>query len=243
MKVALITGASKGIGKEIAIKLANDGYAVVINYNGSYESAKKLEDELKKDKKECMIYKCNITNNDEVTKMVNDIIEKYKTIDVLVNNSGITKDNLVLRMTNQDFKDVIDTNLIGAFNVIKAVSRYMFKQNSGSIINISSVVGLYGNIGQANYSASKAGIIGLSKSLAKEFSLKNIRVNVVCPGFIKTDMTDKLSDDIKNNILERILLKRFGDAKDIANLVSFLASDNASYITNQVISCDGGIIL
>lgn len=238
MKVAIVTGASRGIGAKIAKALANDGYTVVINYAGNEAKANEVLSEINNNG---MTYKCNISSYQECEAMVNAVVEKYGRIDVLVNNAGITKDNLVLRMTAEDFSDVINTNLTGTFNMCKLASKIMMKQKSGKIINMSSVVGLHGNAGQVNYSASKGGVISLTKSLAKELASRNILVNAIAPGFIETDMTGVLSDNVKEAILNSIPLHKMGQTEDIANLVSFLASDKANYITGQIISVDGGM--
>lgn len=238
MKVAIVTGASRGIGSQIAKQLASDGYTVVINYAGN--EAKALE-VLESINNNGMIYKANVGNFNECEEMVNAVFKQYGQIDLLVNNAGITKDNLVLRMTSDDFNDVLNINLLGTFNMCKLVSKIMMKQKYGKIINMSSVVGLHGNAGQANYSASKGGVISLTKSLAKEFAARNILVNCIAPGFIQTDMTDVLNDNVKEAILNSIPLHKMGNVADIANMVSFLASDKANYITGQCISVDGGM--
>lgn len=242
MKVAIVTGGSRGIGKEIAISLAKNGYNVVINYNSNEEEAlnvKKICDEYN----EAIICKTNVASFKETEELVSCAMNKFGQIDLLVNNAGITKDTLMLRMTEEDFDAVIDINLKGTFNMCKHVSKIMFKQKSGVIINMSSVIGEIGNAGQANYAASKAGIIGLTKSLAKEFAARNIRVNAIAPGYVITDMTSVLKDDIKDAILKNIPLQRFAEPSDIANAVLFLASDNASYITGQIINVDGGMVI
>ena len=238
MKVAIVTGASRGIGSQIAKQLSNDGYTVVINYAGN--EAKALE-VLNSINNNGMIYKANVGNYNECEEMVNAVFKEYGQIDLLVNNAGITKDNLVLRMTSDDFNDVLNINLLGTFNMCKLVSKIMMKQKYGKIINMSSVVGLHGNAGQANYSASKGGVISLTKSMAKEFAARNILVNCIAPGFIQTDMTDVLGDSVKEAILNSIPLHKMGNVEDIANMVSFLASDKANYITGQCISVDGGM--
>ena len=238
MKVALVTGSSRGIGAEIARKLYEDGYTVVINYSGNKDAASQV---LKDINNNGFIYKANVANYTECEAMVNEVINQYGKIDLLVNNAGITKDNLMLRMTSDDFKDVIDVNLTGTFNLCKLVSKYMMRQRYGRIINMSSVVGIHGNIGQSNYSASKGGIIALTKSLAKELASRNILVNAIAPGFIDTDMTNVLGDSTREAILKQIPLAKMGDIEDIANLVVFLSSDKAKYITGQVIGVDGGM--
>ena len=239
MKVAIVTGASRGSGAQIAVSLYKAGYTVVINYAGNEESAKNV---LAKIDGNGFIYKANVANYEECEAMVKEVINKYGKIDLLVNNAGITKDNLILRMTHNDFKDVIDINLTGTFNMCKLVSKLMMKERCGKIINMSSVVGIHGNVGQANYSASKGGVIALTKSLAKELASRNILVNAIAPGFIETDMTNVLSDNVKGEILKQIPLNKMGQTNDIANLVVFLASDLASYVTGTIISVDGASI-
>lgn len=242
-KVALVTGASRGIGKQIAIELSKEGAFVVVNYSGSEEKAKQVVEEIKQNGGNAIEYKCNVGNFEEVKNMIDNIIKEYKSIDILVNNAGITKDNLLLKMTESDFDDVIDINLKGVFNTIKSASKYMIKKRSGKIINISSVSGIIGNAGQVNYSAAKAGIIGITKSTAKELAARNINVNAVAPGFIRTDMTDKLPESVVENAIQEIPLKRFGLPEDIANMVVFLASEKSDYITGQVFKVDGGIAI
>lgn len=241
MKTALVTGAGRGIGSEIAKNLAELGFYVIVNYNGSRENAENVVNEIIASGGRAKAVQCNVSDTDAVAKMTDDIKSEFGTIDVLVNNAGIVKDNLIVRMTEKDFDDVINTNLKGTFNTIKHVSKVMIKQRYGRIVNISSVVGIVGNAGQANYAASKAGIIGLTKSAAKELAGRNITVNAVAPGFIMTEMTDKLSDGVKEQMMAAIPLKRLGTTKDIADAVAFLVSDNASYITGQVIEVNGGM--
>ena len=242
-KVALVTGAARGIGRAIAIKLAGNGYDVIVNYNGSIEKANETVEECKKLGSNSKAYKCDVSDYDTVEQMVKDIIAEYGKIDCLVNNAGITKDTLLLRMTEEDFDKVIDINLKGAFNCLKHVSKYMIKARSGKIISLSSVVGVSGNAGQVNYSASKAGIIGMTKSAAKELAARGITVNAIAPGYIETDMTNVLSDDVKDGIKNSIPLSRLGQPEDIANAVNFLASDDASYITGQVLHVCGGMLM
>ena len=242
-KVALVTGAARGIGRAIAIKLAGNGYDVIVNYNGSIEKANETVEECKKLGSNSKAYKCDVSDYDTVEQMVKDIIAEYGKIDCLVNNAGITKDTLLLRMTEEDFDKVIDINLKGAFNCLKHVSKYMIKARSGKIISLSSVVGVSGNAGQVNYSASKAGIIGMTKSAAKELAARGITVNAIAPGYIETDMTNVLSDDVKDGIKKSIPLSRLGQPEDIANAVNFLASDDASYITGQVLHVCGGMLM
>lgn len=240
-KIALVTGASRGIGREIALELAAEGATVIVNYNGSREKAEEVVDAIieKGGKAEC--YGCSVADYTKAEEMIQHIIKTYGSIDILVNNAGITKDGLLMKMSETDFDDVIDINLKGAFNCIKHVSRQMLKQKSGRIINMSSVVGLAGNAGQVNYSASKAGIIGITKSAARELASRGITVNAIAPGYIDTEMTQCLSDSVKEKVLEQIPLRRMGSTQDIAQMTVFLASEKGSYITGQVISIDGGM--
>lgn len=240
-KIVLVTGAGRGIGASIAKRFASEGAEVIVNYSGNDEAAQKTVDEITAIGGQAQKYKCSVNDSESVKVMIDEIIKKFGRIDILVNNAGITKDGLMLRMTDEDFDRVIDVNLKGTFNCTKYVSKYMLKQKSGKIINISSVVGLSGNAGQINYSASKAGIIGITKSAAKELSSRGITVNAVAPGYVDTDMTKVLSDYIRNEILKNIPLQRMGNVEDISNCVAFLASEDASYITGQVISVDGGM--
>lgn len=240
-EIVLVTGAGRGIGASIAKRFASEGAEVIVNYSGNDEAAQKTVDEITATGGQAQKYKCSVNDSESVKVMIDEIIKKFGRIDILVNNAGITKDGLMLRMTDEDFDRVIDVNLKGTFNCTKYVSKYMLKQKSGKIINISSVVGLSGNAGQVNYSASKAGIIGITKSAAKELSSRGITVNAVAPGYVDTDMTKVLSDNIRNEILKNIPLQRMGNVEDISNCVAFLASEDASYITGQVISVDGGM--
>ena len=242
-KLAIITGGTRGIGKQIALTFAKEGYNIAINYRTENEDLKNTKKEIEENNVKCFTFQGDVTNFKDCEQFVKQIVEEFGNIDVLVNNAGITRDTLLMRMKEEDFKQVIDTNLIGTFNVTKNVIGNMLKARNGRIINISSVVGISGNAGQTNYSASKAGIIGFTKSLAKEVASRNITVNAVAPGFIETQMTDVLKDDIKEEIAKKIPLKRMGTPQDVANVVKFLASDDSSYITGQVINIDGGMLM
>ncbi len=241
-KVAMITGATRGIGRQIALTLANEGYNIVLNYRTENDELFQAKNEIESKNVNCLTVQGDVTNFEDCKQMIERAINEFGKIDVLINNAGITKDMLLARMKEEDFKQVIDVNLVGTFNMTKNVISYMMKARSGRIINISSVVGIAGNAGQTNYSASKAGIIGFTKSLAKEVASRNILVNAVAPGFIETNMTDILKQEVKDEIAKNIPLKRMGTPKDVANVVKFLASEDSSYITGQVISVDGGMI-
>jgi len=242
-KKALVTGASRGIGRAIAIALAEAGADVAINYSGSEQAAAETAETVRALGREAIIIKANVGKAAEFEDMVKQVVEQLGAIDILVNNAGITRDNLIMRMKEEEFDQVIETNLKGVFNGIKAVTRPMMKQRSGKIINISSVVGVLGNPGQANYVAAKAGVIGLTKASARELAARNITVNCVAPGFIQTDMTDQLPEEMKQSLAGQIPLAKLGDAVDIANAVRFLASDAASYMTGQTIHVDGGMYM
>lgn len=242
-KVALVTGASRGIGREIAIALAKEGAFVAVNYNGSKDKANEVIDVIKAEGGNAEAYQCDVSEFEAAASLIQEIVTKHGKIDILVNNAGITKDNLLMKMKEEEFDQVININLKGTFNCIKHISRQMLKQRSGKIINISSVSGVLGNPGQANYCASKAGVIGLTKSAARELASRGITVNAVAPGFIHTEMTEVLSDAVKISAIGQIPLGRFGEVKDIADVVCFLASDKANYITGQVISVDGGMAM
>lgn len=242
-KIALITGASRGIGKETACTLAREGIFVVINYNGSRQKALDVLESIKKNGGEGAVYQCNVADYSQTEEMIKNLIKEYGHIDILVNNAGITRDNLIMKMSEEDFDKVIEINLKGCFNTIRHLSRQMLRQRSGKIINVASVSGVLGNAGQANYAASKAGIIGLTKTMARELASRGICVNAVAPGFIKTEMTEVLPESIRENVTGQIPLKRFGETKDIAEMIAFLASDKADYITGQVIHVDGGMAM
>lgn len=242
-KIALVTGAAKGIGRAIALALAAEGATVVVNYNGSKERAEQVVEEIKALGSDGMTYQCNVADTQAADAMIKEVIKTYGRLDILVNNAGITRDNLIMKMSEEDFDAVINANLKGCFNTIKAVSRQMLKQRSGRIINITSVSGILGNAGQANYAASKAGIIGLTKTMARELASRGITVNGIAPGFVDTDMTQVLSDSVKEAATAQIPLGRFGKPEDIANMAAYLASDKAAYITGQIISVDGGMAI
>ena len=242
-KVALVTGASRGIGKAIAVALAKEGATVIVNYNGSKERADQVVDEIIANGGQAEAVGCNVSDYAASEEMIKAVLEKHGKVDILVNNAGITRDNLIMRMSEQDFDDVISTNLKGAFNTIKHLSRSFLKNKSGKIINISSVSGVMGNAGQANYSASKAGIIGLTKSVARELASRGICVNAVAPGFIATEMTQAMSESVLEAAKSSIPLGRIGQVDDIANMVVFLAGDKSDYITGQVFCVDGGMAI
>lgn len=242
-KVALVTGGSRGIGREIALGLSQKGINVAITYNSNSAKAEEVVEELKKNGVEALAIKGDSSIEEDVNSIVKEVEEELGTIDILVNNAGITKDNLLIRMKSEDWDDVLNVNLKGVFLCTKAVARGMMKKKYGKIINIASVVGVTGNAGQGNYSASKAGVIGFTKSMAKELASRGIRVNAVAPGFIQTDMTDVLKDEVKNEMLRNIPLNSFGTPKDISNAVNFLASEESDYITGQVINVNGGMAM
>lgn len=242
-KVALVTGASRGIGRAIAIDLAKNGASVAVNYAGSEAKANEVVDEIKANGGNAFAIKADVSNSDEVGQMIKEVINQYGQLDILVNNAGITRDNLLMRMKDTEWDDVINTNLKGVFLCTKGVTRQMMKQRNGRIINIASVVGVSGNPGQANYVAAKAGVIGLTKTTAKELASRNITVNAVAPGFITTDMTDELSEEIKSELLKQIPLATLCEPSDIANVVTFLASEKSKYITGQTLHVNGGMVM
>ncbi|MBQ1867028.1 3-oxoacyl-[acyl-carrier-protein] reductase [Selenomonas sp.] len=242
-KVALVTGASRGIGRAIAIRLASEGAKVAINYAGNTAKAEEVKTEIEKNGGEAILVQADISSAEAVDAMIEKVTEAFGQIDILVNNAGITRDGLLMRMKDEDFEAVINTNLKGVFYCTKAVSKLMMKKRSGRIVNMASVVGLMGNAGQANYAAAKAGVIGFSKSAAKELAARGINVNVVAPGFIATDMTAAMTDKAKEATLAGIPLKRMGQPEDVANAVLFLVSDYASYITGQIVNVDGGMVM
>ena len=242
-KVAFITGGTRGIGREIAITLAENGFDIVVNYREQNDLLSSLQEEIESKNVEFLSVQGDVSKYEDAERMIKEIIDKFARIDVLVNNAGITKDTLIMRMQKEDFENVVNVNLVGTFNITKNVVPYMMKQRDGRIINLSSVVGISGNAGQANYAASKAGIIGFTKSLAKEVGSRNILVNAVAPGFIETQMTDVLKPEIKEEIIKTIPLRRTGKTRDVANVVKFLASEDSSYITGKVIQIDGGMLM
>ena len=242
-KVALVTGASRGIGKAIACKLAREGAKVIINYNGSKEKAEAVKSEIEAAGGQAEVYQCDVSDYTACETFIQTVIKEEGSLDILVNNAGITKDGLLMKMSEEDFDKVLDINLKGAFNTIRFASRQMLRQKGGRIINMSSVVGVSGNAGQANYAASKAGVIGLTKAAARELASRGITVNAIAPGFIETDMTDVLSDKVKEASEAQIPLGHFGKPEDVAAAAAFLASEEAGYITGQVLHVDGGMVM
>ena len=242
-KVALVTGAGRGIGRQIALTLAKANDFVIVNYNGSRNNAENVVNEITQSGGSAEAIQCNVADAAAADNMVKDVIARHGRVDILVNNAGITRDNLIMRMSEQDFDDVINTNLKGAFHTIRSLSRSFLKQRSGKIINIASVVGITGNAGQANYSASKAGIIGLTKSVAREFATRGICVNAVAPGYIETEMTQALSEEATKGLMQMIPMGKAGTAQNVADLVLFLAGSGSDYITGQVIGVNGGMAM
>lgn len=241
--VAVVTGATRGIGRSVARRLASDGFMVVINYRGDPEPAEEVCREIADQGGEARALRADITSSDDVATLIETTMNEFQRLDVLVNNAGITRDTLLMRMSEEDWDAVLSTNLKGAFLCSKAAIRPMMRQRSGSIINMTSVVGLVGNVGQVNYAAAKAGLVGMTKSLAREVGSRGVRVNGVAPGFIETRLTEVLDDDLKETLLGQIPLKRFGQPEEVAGAVSFLASDDAQYITGNVLSVDGGLFM
>ncbi|MED1664625.1 3-oxoacyl-[acyl-carrier-protein] reductase [Brevibacillus laterosporus] len=242
-KVALITGASRGIGRAIALKYAEAGANIIVNYSGNEAKAQETVADIEKLGREAIMIRANVGNTEEAENMVKEALERFGKIDILVNNAGITRDNLLMRMKESEWDEVINVNLKGVFNMTKALTRPMMKQRGGSIINITSVVGVLGNAGQANYVAAKAGVIGLTKTTARELASRNIKVNAIAPGFVDTDMTDVLPEDVKSGILAQIPFNRLGSADEISNVALFLASDASSYMTGQTLHVDGGMYM
>ncbi len=242
-KTAIVTGASRGIGAEIAKYLAKEGARIAVNYSGSQTKAEEVVNEITANGGEAFAIQASVSDSESVSAMISETMNRYGSIDILVNNAGITRDNLLMRMKENEWDDVINTNLKGVFLCTKAVSRQMMKQRAGRIINISSVVGVSGNAGQANYVAAKAGVIGLTKTTAKELASRNINVNAIAPGFITTDMTDELSEEVKNQMLTQIPLAKLGSPEDIAKAVVFLASEDSNYITGQTLHVNGGMVM
>lgn len=242
-KVAVVTGASRGIGRAIALKLADEGAKVVVNYSGSQAKAEEVVAMIQENGGEAIAVKASVSQTEEVTALMDKAVKTFGSLDILVNNAGITRDNLLMRMKEDEWDDVLATNLKGVFLCTKAVTRQMMKQRAGRIINISSIVGVAGNAGQANYVAAKAGVIGLTKTTAKELASRNILVNAIAPGFIETEMTDQLSEELKQGMLTQIPLAKLGQPEDIAKAVAFLASDDANYMTGQTLHIDGGMVM
>lgn len=242
-KVAVVTGASRGIGRAIALKLAEEGAKVIVNYSGSQAKAEEVVAMIQENGGEAIAVQASVSQTEEVTALMDAAVKTYGSLDILVNNAGITRDNLIMRMKEDEWDDVLNTNLKGVFLCTKAVTRQMMKQRAGRIINISSIVGVAGNAGQANYVAAKAGVIGLTKTTAKELASRNILVNAIAPGFIETEMTEQLPEDIKQGMLTQIPLAKLGQPEDIAKAVAFLASEDANYMTGQTLHIDGGMVM
>lgn len=242
-KVAVVTGASRGIGRAIALKLADEGAKVVVNYSGSQAKAEEVVARIQENGGEAIAVQASVSQTEEVTALMDTAVKTFGSLDILVNNAGITRDNLLMRMKEDEWDDVLNTNLKGVFLCTKAVTRQMMKQRAGRIINISSIVGVAGNAGQANYVAAKAGVIGLTKTTAKELASRNILVNAIAPGFIETEMTDQLPEELKQGMLTQIPLAKLGQPEDIAKAVAFLASDDANYMTGQTLHIDGGMVM
>ncbi|MGN7386848.1 3-oxoacyl-[acyl-carrier-protein] reductase [Sporosarcina sp. SAFN-015] len=242
-KTAIVTGASRGIGREIAILLGKEGARVAVNYSGSQDKAEEVVELIKQSGGDAFAIQANVSDAEQVKQMIDETLKTFGSIDMLVNNAGITRDNLLMRMKEDEWDDVININLKGVFLCTKAVTRQMMKQRAGKIVNLASIVGVIGNPGQANYVAAKAGVIGLTKTTARELASRNITVNAVAPGFITTDMTDALPEDVKEQMLATIPLGKLGSAEDVAGAVAFLLSNDANYITGQTINVDGGMVM
>ncbi|AKP46826.1 MULTISPECIES: 3-oxoacyl-[acyl-carrier-protein] reductase [Bacillus] len=240
-KVALVTGASRGIGREIALEFAREGADVAVNYAGSEEKAREVAEEIKAMGRKALLVQCDVSDSQAVQDMIKSVVDYFGGLDILVNNAGITRDNLILRMKEEEWDAVINTNLKGVFLCTKAAARAMMKKRSGRIINISSIVGITGNPGQANYVAAKSGVIGLTKTTAKEFASRGITVNAIAPGFISTDMTEDLPEEVKEAMIKQVPLARIGEPKEIARVALFLASPDSSYMTGQILRVDGGM--
>jgi 3-oxoacyl-[acyl-carrier protein] reductase len=240
-KVALVTGASRGIGREIALEFAREGADVAVNYAGSEEKAREVAEEIKAMGRKALLVQCDVSDSQAVQDMIKSVVDYFGGLDILVNNAGITRDNLILRMKEEEWDAVINTNLKGVFLCTKAAARAMMKKRSGRIINISSIVGIIGNPGQANYVAAKSGVIGLTKTTAKEFASRGITVNAIAPGFISTDMTEDLPEEVKEAMIKQVPLARIGEPKEIARVALFLASPDSSYMTGQILRVDGGM--
>ncbi|KAB2954445.1 3-oxoacyl-[acyl-carrier-protein] reductase [Heliorestis acidaminivorans] len=242
-RVVLVTGASRGIGRAVALRFAEEGYAVVVNYMGNEEKAREVVEQIEAKGGQAIAIKADVSKQEEVEALLQELLNRFGRIDVLVNNAGITRDNLLMRLKENDWDAVMNTNLKGVYLCSKAIAKVMMKQRQGRIVNLTSVIGQIGNAGQSNYAAAKAGVIGFTKSLARELASRNITVNAVAPGFIVTDMTDKLPEELRNNMIQAIPLSRFGQPEDVANVVVFLASEQSAYITGQTINVDGGMVM
>ncbi|ARQ06701.1 3-oxoacyl-[acyl-carrier-protein] reductase [Macrococcoides canis] len=243
MKTALVTGSSRGIGRSIALALADEGFNIIVNYSGNEQKAQQVVQEIIEKGQKAVAVKADVSNFDEVKAMIDEGVATFGSLDCIVNNAGITRDNLAMRMKREEFTDVIDTNLTGVFNVIQAASRQLLRQRAGTVINVSSIVASIGNAGQVNYVAAKAGVEGMTKTFAREFASRGIRVNAVAPGFIKSDMTDVLDDSLVQTMKSQIPLGEMGQPEDVAHMVAFLASDKAQYITGQTFHVNGGMFM
>ena len=242
-KTAIVTGGSRGIGKAVALKLAEKGANIVVNYTSSPDKAMEVVEQIKEMGREALAIKADVSKEEDVSSLVKEVSKQFSSIDILINNAGITRDTLLIRMKDEDWDRVLDVNLKGTYLCTKLVAKKMMKQRSGKIVNITSVIGIIGNAGQANYAASKAGVIGLTKSAARELASRGVNVNAVAPGFIRSDMTDKLSDEIVENYSKNIPLGKLGNPEDVANAVAFLCSEESNYLTGQVLNVDGGMVM